>query len=58
MKDKELLKILLKDGWTEDRQNGSHHILIKGNKTISLPVHGKDVKPGLLNSILKKAGLK
>lgn len=54
MKDKELLKILLKDGWTEDRQNGSHHILIKGNKTISLPVHGKDVKPGLLNSILKR----
>lgn len=58
MKDKELLKKLLKDGWTEDRQNGSHHILVKGNKTISLPVHGKDVKPGLLNSILKKAGLK
>lgn len=58
MKDKDLLKRLIKDGWTEDRINGSHHILIKGDKTISLPVHGRDLKPGLLNAILKKAGYK
>ncbi|MFA6506271.1 MAG: type II toxin-antitoxin system HicA family toxin [Treponemataceae bacterium] len=31
----------------------------KNGETIVLPVHGKtDLKPGLLNSILKKAGLK
>lgn len=58
MKDKDLLKLLKKEGWELDRINGSHHILKKGNKTISLPVHGKEIKKGLLNNILKIAGLK
>jgi hypothetical protein len=36
MKDKELLKKLLKDGWKEVRVSGSHHILEKeGFKPIS-----------------------
>jgi predicted RNA binding protein YcfA (HicA-like mRNA interferase family) len=50
--------MLLKNGWIIERVHGSHHILVKGSKTLSLPVHGKDVKPGILNDILKKAGLK
>ena len=58
MKDKELLSLLKKNGWRVDRINGSHHILVKGNKTISLPVHGADMKTGLENAILKQAGLK
>lgn len=58
MKDKELLSLLLKDGWRIDRINGSHHILVKDSQTISLPVHGKDMKKGLETAILKKAGLK
>lgn len=58
MKDKELLKLLLKNDWKLDRVNGSHHILIKDGKTISLPVHGKDMKKGIEIAILKKAGLK
>ena len=58
MKDKELLSLLQKNGWQLDRINGSHHILIKDNKTISLPVHGKDMKKGLETAILKQAGLK
>ena len=55
MRDKDLLKQLIKDGWVEVRKTGSHHILNKGSETIVLPVHGKDVKPGLLNAILKQA---
>lgn len=58
MKDKDLLKLLLANGWKLDRIKGSHHILVKGDATIPLPVHGKDMKIGLLKSILKKAGLK
>lgn len=58
MKDKDLLKLLYANGWTLDRVKGSHHILIKGNQTIPVPVHGKDMKKGLLLSILKQAGLK
>lgn len=57
MKDKDLLKLLKKNGWVVVRVNGSHHILVKNDKTITIPVHGKDMKIGLLKSILKKAEL-
>lgn len=30
----------------------------KGSKTIPVPVHGKDLKKGLEDAILKQAGLK
>lgn len=58
MKDKELFVLLQKNGWVLDRIKGSHHILRKDNQTISLPVHGEDMKKGLETAILKKAGLK
>jgi predicted RNA binding protein YcfA (HicA-like mRNA interferase family) len=58
VKDKDLLKMLIKAGWYEERIHGSHHILVKDGKTLSLPVHGKDMKPGILNDIYKKANLK
>lgn len=32
MKDKDLLKLLLKNGWVVKRINGSHHILQKDSK--------------------------
>ena len=57
MKDKELLRRLKKDGWVLVRVNGSHHVLEKNGQKISLPIHGKDVKKGLLNDILKISGL-
>jgi predicted RNA binding protein YcfA (HicA-like mRNA interferase family) len=56
---KELVKKLQKNGWKVDRIQGSHHIMVKDNDTISVPVHaGKDLPAGTLNEILKKAGLK
>ena len=58
MKDKDLLKLVKKNGWELKRINGSHHILQKNEKTIIIPVHGKDIPTGLLNKILKQAGLK
>jgi predicted RNA binding protein YcfA (HicA-like mRNA interferase family) len=59
MSGKELVKMLKRDGWIEDRINGSHHILIKDDEALSVPVHGnEDLKPGILNSLLKKAGYK
>lgn len=58
MKDKDLLKKLKQDGWTEIRVHGSHHILKKGSHMETIPVHGKDVPTGLLNAILKRTGLK
>ncbi len=57
MKDKDLLKLLLKNGWKEININGSHHKVKKGNQSITIPVHGKDMDKGLLQAILKQAGL-
>lgn len=58
MKDKDLLKLLLKNGWRDVRQRGSHHRLVKGDKFEVIAVHGKDMPIGLLNAILKRTGLK
>lgn len=58
MRDKDLLKLLLQNGWSEIRITGSHHILEKDGQIETVPVHGKDVPTGLLNKILKRAGLK
>lgn len=58
MKDKDLLKLLKKNGWIIARINGSHHVLQKNGKTIVVPIHGNDVPIGLLNNIFKEAGLK
>lgn len=58
MKGKDLVKLLQKNGWTLDRITGSHHIMAKGNQTVSVPVHGTDLGKGLELAILKQAGLK
>lgn len=57
MKDKDLLKLLMKNGWKLVSVRGSHHKLRKDGKAEIIPVHGKDVKQGLLNAILKRTGL-
>lgn len=56
---KQLVKILKKEGWRIDRINGSHHILVKGSKTMTVPVHGnKSLGKGIESKLLKQAGLK
>lgn len=58
MKDKDLLDLLLKNGWVVTNIKGSHYRLKKGNQTEVIPIHGKDMKIGLLSAILKRTGLK
>jgi len=59
MTGKEFVKLLKKEGWELDRINGSHHIMIKGKLTLSVPVHSnKDLPSGLLNRLMKDGGLK
>ena len=59
MNGKDLIKLLKSNGWIEMRIEGSHHIMRKEEKQISIPVHGnKSIKKGLLNAIMKEAGLK
>lgn len=42
-----------------DRVNGSHHILIKGDRLVSVPVHGsRDVPIGTLAAIQRQTDIK
>jgi len=58
MRDRDLLKLMQQNGWKLVRIKGSHHIIQKDGQTESIPIHGRDVPTGLLNKILKRAGLK
>lgn len=57
MRDKDLLKELCLSGWAIHRITGSHHILKKGEETIVISVHGRDIPVGLLHALRKKGGL-
>lgn len=59
MTGKQLIKLLQASGWQVDRVEGSHHILKKGARTLSVPVHsGKALGKGLLHALMKQGGLK
>ncbi|MCF2503892.1 type II toxin-antitoxin system HicA family toxin [Dyadobacter sp. CY107] len=61
MKSSELFKLLIKDGWFEVRQTGSHRIMRHSVKQGQLIVsfHGSaEVKKGLLSALLKQADIK
>jgi len=59
MTGKQLVKLLRKNGWTPIHIRGSHHILRKNGKILSVPVHaGSDIGKGLLERLLRQAGLK
>ncbi len=34
MNGKQFIKLLQQNGWSPDRVEGSHHILVKGDKTL------------------------
>lgn len=59
LKPREVVRILKKIGFTETRKTGSHLILVnkESRKIIPIPIHKKDMKRGLLISIVKQAGL-
>ena len=59
MTGKQLIRLLEKDGWELDRIAGSHHIMVKDQRTLSVPVHGnRDLGKGLLSALMKLGGLK
>jgi predicted RNA binding protein YcfA (HicA-like mRNA interferase family) len=59
MTGKKMVKLLKDHGWEVDRISGSHYILVKGERTLSVPVHGKkDLKKGLQQALLKEGGIK
>jgi predicted RNA binding protein YcfA (HicA-like mRNA interferase family) len=61
MKVREVIALLIADGWVHVATKGSHrqykHAIKKGRVTVPGNM-GDELKPGTLNSIPKQAGLK
>jgi predicted RNA binding protein YcfA (HicA-like mRNA interferase family) len=61
MKVREVVRLLLQRGWIEMRAKGSHRHFRHPQHPLVITVpgqEGKELAPGTLNDILKKAGLK
>lgn len=60
MTPKEIIKILEANGFVYVSSNGSHRKYknVETGKTVIVPFHAKDLKPGTEKNILKMAGLK
>ena len=59
MKFREVEKILLKDGWYQVSQKGSHHQYkhpVKPGK-VTVPEHRGDINIGIVKSIMRQAGI-
>ncbi|MDH5541508.1 MAG: type II toxin-antitoxin system HicA family toxin [Nitrospinota bacterium] len=54
---KNTVKALVRAGFKELRQSGSHKILKKDNFRVTVPMHSRDLKKGTLNNIIEQAGL-
>lgn len=59
MTAKEIIKILLKDGWTEKNCKGSHKQFVHPTKSgkVTVPYHTGDLDKRTVKSILNQAGL-
>lgn len=59
LRSQKVIKVLKKIGFENARQTGSHLILVNKTtkKIIPIPIHNKDIKRGLLLSIIKQANL-
>jgi predicted RNA binding protein YcfA (HicA-like mRNA interferase family) len=56
---KQVIDILLKNGWKLNRINGSHHVFEKGSlRPVSVPVHGNSDLGHFARKLLKEAGIK
>jgi predicted RNA binding protein YcfA (HicA-like mRNA interferase family) len=60
MQSSKIIRMLLDDGWSEIRVNGSHHHFKHLSKSglVTVPHPKKDLPIGTVNSILRQAGLK
>jgi len=59
MRFREVEKILLKDGWYQVKQKGSHHQYkhpCKAGK-VTVPEHGGDIHIDIVKSIMKQANV-
>jgi predicted RNA binding protein YcfA (HicA-like mRNA interferase family) len=57
LSDQEIVRALERAGWRQDRQRGSHIVLLKEGSTVSLSVpQHREVAPGTLRALIRKPG--
>jgi predicted RNA binding protein YcfA (HicA-like mRNA interferase family) len=54
---RKLISVLNSLGYSAVRQSGSHLVLKKGDKSVVVPIHSKEIGPGLLRIIMKEVGI-
>jgi predicted RNA binding protein YcfA (HicA-like mRNA interferase family) len=60
LKSRDIIRLLVQNGFQEERVTGSHHIFRHpiSKKIVTVPIHGgKDIKTGTLKSIFRQAGI-
>jgi predicted RNA binding protein YcfA (HicA-like mRNA interferase family) len=57
LKPKIVIRLLERNGFYVHHVTGSHYTLKKGTLRVTVPYHGKDLKPRTLASIIEQAGL-
>lgn len=59
MKFREVEKMLVKDGWYQVKQKGSHHQYKHSTKPgkVTVPEHGGDINIDTVKSIMLQAGI-
>ncbi len=55
---KECIRRLKRNGWHQDRQRGSHVVMLKAGEiaSLSIPLH-RELAPGTLRSLIRAAGM-
>ncbi|MEK7477386.1 MAG: type II toxin-antitoxin system HicA family toxin [Candidatus Coatesbacteria bacterium] len=58
VKPRQFIRRMQRAGFTIDHQTGSHVILLDSRGTrLTVPVHAREMKRGLLMDLLKQAGM-
>lgn len=59
VRPRQLIRVLEKSGWHLVRSKGSHHYFKHPDKSnlVSVPVHARDLKRGLVHGILTDASI-
>ena len=59
MRFREIESMILKNGWYQVKQKGSHHQYKHPTKPgkVTIPEHGGDLNPDTVKAIMKQAGL-
>ena len=58
MNSADLIREVLKAGWTLNRVNGSHHVFTKpGHRPVVIPHPKKDLGVGLVKKLRRDAGI-